>query len=189
MDCYFEYSLVSYITNENIDLMKQLMNGNEITINEARVMVQEYFSNNKRTKRLSDESDQDDDTKTELTPDVFIKHDTKTWIIDAYNGANLASIREKINLYKGQYPEAFVYIFASDWANINSLTFGNKQAFSIYHLDDQDKCVETSTIDCPIAIDIDEINRRYVGEYRLFNEEIVYWINCFQEESIRKSSD
>lgn len=184
---FFEYCLISYITNEDEELMENLSKGNEVTLeNNASISTQEHFE---RRIEGNETTELDNSSCSKKTPDLYIDCEGQSCVIDAYNGTSKEEIMKKIRSYSSCFPQSRVYVFSSGVSALEQLTT-SKGTFSFYCMDDMnDKTPKkVPKIECgPVILDISEICDRYFSEYRIFKSEIFYWLNCEQEGSIMQT--
>ena len=183
IDHFFEYCLVSYITNENVQLMRRLSKGETGYLQDGVcVRTQEYF------ELLNEEIEMDTSYKKRGTPDLFIEYNGNSFIIDSYNGTNEKEIRKKINFYKSRFENVVVYIFSSGVSTLEQFTAKITPTFMFFGLEGE-KLAVIQKIKCgPIVLDIDLLRKQYFTEYRIFKSEIYYWLCCEQEGAILKTN-
>jgi hypothetical protein len=190
IDDFFEHCLISHVTGEDISLMNSLHKGHEVTLNSATIRTQDYYTilngTILRNTDCDDSNLDDNPQKPVKTPDLHILFDGKQWIIDAYNGSELATIKKKLNSYVTAYRSAEVFVFSSGIAQSDQLSKSNA-TFALYTLINNEvkqvKCID----DCPFTINTEELNRKYYKKFRIFKVDVLYWLNCHKQGVIIKS--
>lgn len=196
VDDFFEYCLISYLLNENEELMSDLSCGKEIKIGDTVLKSQDYFSlqlGNYSPKLSKIDEIEDPPSgkvcRTNKTPDIVIEDGPRKWVVDAYNGTSSKEIRSKLRTYKKAFPTSNVYVFSSGVSAMQQLTALPPVKFSIWSLSTEDEPVEvTEPIVCgAVIIDISTINEKYMAEYKIFLSDIFYWQLCEKEQNIIQS--
>lgn len=147
VDDFFEYCLISRITNEDDATMQLLSRGQEVQLkNGWRIKTKDFFIN------------QDEP----LTPTLWISSKSETIIVDAYNGARKQEISRRIQRYKEAFQTDRVYVFSS---GVSSFQFHGAQK------EEENICVDSH------VVSITEINKQYLQELIIFKEELDGWKN------------
>lgn len=184
---FFEYCLVSYVTNEDEELMEKLSQGKSVILQGgAIVRTEEYFEKTKRAET----TELDGQVSSQKTPDLYIECGDEACIIDAYNGTSEKEILRKLNAYSESFPNARVYVFSSGVSRFEQLTAKDQPTFAFYcQPREGNKPIQVDSIQCgTISFDISIIREKYFSEYRIFQSEVFYWINCQQAGDIIRSS-
>lgn len=171
---YFEYCLISYLTEEDISLMEPLSSGKEVKIKSNITMItQDYYTANS-TSIVGDKS-----------PDCTLIEGTKKILIDAYDGANEDHIKKKIRKYKNTFSNADVYVFASNVARLEQLSSKNLPTFQFKRLNNDNHLETVDKIEIgTLTIDANEIHEKYFQEYERFQSEVFYWQRCENQKTI-----
>ena len=177
---FFKYCLVSYITKENKQQMKQLSRGEMVTLHDGVcIRTEEYFEENSGKEFTK-----------KVTPDLFISCKEQYCIIVAYNGTNLKEIKTKISYYsRFSKTKANFYVFSSGVSTLEQLTAKKSPVFTFYCMENGDLNA-VAKIQCgSIVLDIGELREKYFTEYSIFKNELHYWLHCEKEGTIVKTND
>ena len=187
---FFEYCLVSYVTNEDQTLLESLSKGERVELGQGGLLcTQEYFEKNKLIVDATTEVHVDHALDSSYkTPDLYITCGNHSCIIDAYNGTNEKEILKKLQSYSECFPKSRVYVFCSGVSALEQLTSKNKSSFS-FHFKEGGKLKTVDRIECgTVVLDLSAICNKYFSEYRIFRSDIFYWLNCEQAGTIMKSN-
>lgn len=185
---FFEYCLVSYVTNEDQTLLESLSKGESVELGQGGVIcTQEYFE---KSKQIDDETTELDTAldSSNKTPDLYIKCGDDSCVIDAYNGTGMKEISKKLQSYSKCFPKSRVYVFSSGVSALEQLTDKNKPSF-YFHCKEDGELKTVDRIECgTVVLDLSAICNKYFSEYRIFKSDVFYWLNCEQAGTIMQSN-
>ena len=173
---FFEYCLVSYLANENIDTLRDLRRGEPVSVSNVMIKTQNFFASEryKQQKRSIKESS---------TPDICLERGSSRIIIDAYDGTLQKEIKSKLDSYDKFFKDAKVFVFASGISAREMFEF-RSNTFAFYcKIEEEVVHVEEITIG-DLVINIKTINEQYFKAYRNFSKEFHYWCLCDESKEI-----
>jgi hypothetical protein len=176
VDDYFECCLYSYITNENRTQMDHLLSSNGLDLGEINVKSQSSFEKNIMNNNLNG-----------LTPDIHITHNSKSTIIDAYNGTDKTTIIRKLKKYLRVCND--VYVFASEIAVSEQFVLKeNIKHFKLFRLNEENLEEMQQISIGALTIKISDLNTIYHHHYSVFYSEVHYWLHCDALRQILKNT-
>jgi hypothetical protein len=159
LDNYFKYCFYSYLTNENRIQIDDLLSLNGLNLGEINVNTSRNLNG--------------------LTPDIHITHNSKSTIIDVYNGSDKITIIRKLEKYVQVCNE--VYVLASGMSTVTEefiLEKENMMQFKLFRLN-EGKLEEIQQISFgAFNIKICDLNTLYLHHYSVFYSEVYYWLHC-----------
>ena len=180
IDKYFEYLLISHICGEDVSVLHKLSAGRECEINGVYIKTQDSFE----LKRMEQQSEIDSAKSQFKTPDLWLKYNNDTFIIDAYNGSNMKEVQRKIRSHRDYFKNAKVYLFVSGVSALEQVVSKAGVQFRIYTLNGN-KEVEVEEIKVgPLVVSVHDLNSIYREQYLIYKTEIFYWQHCEIHDTI-----
>jgi hypothetical protein len=180
VNIFFEYCLISFLTQENVKSMSLLSKGDEVMIcDDVHMVTDDFF---KLKKKNGD--------ATTLTPDVRLRTEENFIIIDAYNGSNLKEVKGKLRLYKDGFKDAEeVYVVASALSTMEQIVSSQRKDFVLYQLGKDGSLNKPSQLKFgEFTFDIKDFNDTYREELEIFASEVYYWQLCEVHDTIIQNS-
>jgi hypothetical protein len=173
VNVYFECCLLSYLLNENTELLSKLIAGEEVESSpDSKIFIktQDWFTKHNTSGKM---------------PDVAIRYlDEEKVIIDAYNGSNRDEIKRKISMYVKAFPDSTVFVFASCTTALGQFVAANPPSFKLFTIRNE-SLIEIEEIKIgSMNIQISDLNSQYLDEYQVFRSEVFYWQSCESQKRI-----